>query len=121
MDTPSIERLTLPALSAAMDAALIRQQVIANNIANASTAGFVAQRVRFDVGFTTDAAAGDTASSAPLSAELQPQASLSIDGAVRLDSEVAAMAQNGAHYQTLLRALNRHLSVLTSAVSEGKR
>ena len=43
------------------------------------------------------------------------------DGAVRLDSEVAAMAQNGAHYQTLLKALNRHLSVLASAVSEGKR
>ena len=53
--------------------------------------------------------------------QLQPQVSLSADGAVRLDSEVAAMAQNGTHYQTLMKALNRHLSVLASAVNDGKR
>ena len=35
--------------------------------------------------------------------------------------EVAAMAQNGAHYQDLLKALNRHLSVLHSAVADCKR
>ena len=117
MNTPSIEALTLPALSTAMDAALIRQQVIANNIANANTQGFAAQRVSFDVAL--DAAAGHAGAS--LGVQLQPQVSLSADGAVRLDSEVAAMAQNGAHYQTLLKALNRHLSVLASAVNDGKR
>ena len=117
MSTPGIEALTLPALSTAMDAALIRQQVIANNIANANTPGFQAQRVSFDVAL--DAAAAD--GSPELGVQLQPQVSLSVDGAVRLDSEVAAMAQNGAHYQTLMKALNRHLSVLASAVNDGKR
>jgi flagellar basal-body rod protein FlgB len=117
MNAPSIEALTLPALSTAMDVALIRQQVIANNIANANTQGFSAQQVSFEVAL--DAALGDTADG--LDVRLQPQVSLSTDGAVRLDSEVAAMAQNGAHYQTLLKALNRHLSVLASAVSDGKR
>jgi flagellar basal-body rod protein FlgB len=117
MNTPGIEALTLPALSTAMDAALVRQQVIANNLANANTQGFRPQQVRFDVAF--DAAA--TGQGAPLGVQLQPQVSLSVDGAVRLDSEVAAMAQNGAHYQALLKALNRHLSVLSSAVSDGKR
>jgi flagellar basal-body rod protein FlgB len=117
MSTPGIEALTLPALTTAMDAALIRQQVIANNIANANTQGFRPQQVSFDVAF--DAAAA--AEGEPLSVQLQPQVGLSVDGAVRLDSEVAAMAQNGAHYQALLKALNRHLSVLSSAVSDGKR
>lgn len=116
MSTPGIEALTLPALTTAMDAALIRQQVIANNIANVNTQGFRPQQVRFDVAFDAAAAEGT-----PLSVQLQPQVGLSVDGAVRLDSEVAAMAQNGAHYQALLKALNRHLSVLSSAVSDGKR
>lgn len=115
--TNGIEALTLPALSTAMDAAMIRQQVIANNIANASTPGFQAQRVSFELAFDA-AAAGQPV---PVTAHLEPQVSLSVDGAVRLDAEVAAMAQNGAHYQTLLKALNRHLSVLASAVSDGKR
>ena len=114
--TNGIEALTLPALTTALDAAAIRQQVIANNIANANTPGFQAQRVSFEVAL--DAAAGD---GGPVSARLEPQVGLTVDGAVRLDTEVAAMAQNGAHYQALLKALNRHLSVLASAVSDGKR
>jgi flagellar basal-body rod protein FlgB len=117
MNTTNIEAITLPALSTALDAAVIRQQVIANNIANANTEGFRAQRVSFNMALD---AAGSTGG-ANLSARLEPQVSLSADGAVRLDSEMAAMAQNGAHYQALLKAMNRHLSVLVSAVSDGKR
>lgn len=117
MNTSSIEALTLPALSTAMDAAVIRQQVIANNIANANTEGFRPQRVSFAMALD----AAGAAEGSQVSARLEPQVSLTSDGAVRLDSEVAAMAQNGAHYQALLKALNRHLSVLASAVSDGKR
>jgi len=120
MNNTPIDALTLPALSAALDAALVRQQVIAHNIANAHTENFVPQRVSFDVALAT-------AGKDPISASLQvdvrtePQINLSIDGAVRLDAEVAAMAQNNAHYQALLKALNRHLSVLSIAVNDGKR
>lgn len=117
MNPSNIEAVTLPALSTALDAAVIRQQVIANNIANANTEGFRAQRVSFNMALD---AAGSAAGS-NLTARLEPKVSLSADGAVRLDSEMAAMAQNGAHYQALLKAMNRHLSVLASAVSDGKR
>jgi flagellar basal-body rod protein FlgB len=122
MSLSSIEALTVPALSAALDAALIRQQVGAHNIANANTEGFQPQRVSFEVAMST--ARSGSASGAvdlALSSRLEPQLGLSVDGAVRLDSEVAAMAQNSAHYQALLKALNRHLSVLATAVSDGKR
>lgn len=115
--TYGIEATTLPALSTALDAAVIRHQVIANNIANANTPGFRPQRVEFDLSLATQ---GDGAAQ-QLVARLEPQLGLGVDGAVRLDTEVAAMAQNGAHYQALLKALNRHLSVLASAVSDGKR
>jgi len=117
MNTPGIESLTLPVLSAALDAAVMRHQVIANNIANANTAGFSAQRVSFDVAFDE----ANAAQGGGVAARLQPQVALSVDGAVRLDSEMAAMAQNGTQYQALLKAVNRHLSLLATAVSEGKR
>ena len=120
MSTPSIDALTVPALSAALDAALVRQQVIAHNIANAHTEGFRPQRVSFDVSL----AAAHSQQAAPqvsVDARIETPAGLSIDGAVRLDAEVAAMAQNHAHYQALVKALNRHLSVLAIATSDGKR
>ena len=41
--------------------------------------------------------------------------------AVQLDSEVAQMAQNAVHYQALLKGLSKHMGILASAVSEGKR
>lgn len=124
MNSSGIEALTLPALSLALDAAVMRQQVIASNIANAHTEGYVAQRVSFEAAM--DAASGDVLRSSDstdlrLTAYAYNATTPSIDGAVRLDSEVAAMSQNGAHYQALLKALNRHLSVMASAVSEGKR
>ena len=122
MSLSSIEALTVPALSAALDAALVRQRVGAHNIANANTEGFQAQRASFEVAMSTArSASASGAVELELSSRLEPQVGLSVDGAVRLDSEVAAMAQNSAHYQALLRALNRHLSVLATAVNDGKR
>jgi len=116
MNISGIDGATWGALSQALDAAVIRQQVFANNIANANTAGFVPQRVSFSsIVDMENRAVGAS------SVQLVPQFGLSADGAVHLDSEVAAMAQNGAHYQALLRLLNRQFSVMTSAVSEGKR
>jgi flagellar basal-body rod protein FlgB len=50
----------------------------------------------------------------------------SLDGAgapesVRLDGEVAALAQNTVQYQALIKGLNKHFSILASAASDGKR
>lgn len=117
MSTPSVDAITLPALSMALDAAVIRQEVIANNIANVHTEGFRARQVSFDAVLKADS----SGMSGELHAQLSPASSLSTDGAVRLDQEMASMAQNGVHYQAVLRALNRYLSVMASAVSEGKR
>lgn len=122
-----IEALTVPALTLALDAAVMRQQVIATNIANAHTAGYVPQRVSFEVEVqrawqsrTAEGSAPQTAShSLALTAHTAPVPEG--PAAVQLDQEVAALAQNSTHYQLLLRGLNRHLSILASAVSEGKR
>lgn len=124
MSPQGIEALTVPTLSLALDAAVMRQQVIAHNIANAHTAGYIPQRVSFEAALDTaaaDAGRSDSAGALSLEPRFEAVAGPSVDGAVRLDGEMAAMSQNSAHYQALLKALNRHLSVLASAVSEGKR
>jgi flagellar basal-body rod protein FlgB len=112
-----IEALTLTALSVALDAAAVRQEVLASNVANASVPGYVPKRVSFD----TEWQRQGEAYVPMVRAHTEPVVGLNVDGAVRLDQEMAAMAQNSAHYTTLVRAMNKHLAVLNAAVTEGKR
>ncbi|MNR57844.1 flagellar basal body rod protein FlgB [compost metagenome] len=40
---------------------------------------------------------------------------------VQLDVDAAEMARNAVHYQALVKGLSRHFSILSMAVSDGKR
>ena len=112
-----IDPLTVPSLLAAIDAALVRQQVIASNVANAGVASRPALRVSFAQSFS--AAQGRPAST--LDAVIRPAPSSSLDMAARVDAELVSMARNSMHHQALLRVLDRHLAVMGLAVSDGRR
>lgn len=123
-----IESLTIPALTMALDAASMRQTAIAANIANANTPGYVPKHLSFDAQFARVSAqqggpTGHSHSSA-LALRIHTQEAGSAVGdraGVHLDQEVAALSNNLVHYQSLLKGLNRYLSLMSSAVTEGKR
>ncbi len=125
------EAITRSALALALDAATLRHQVIANNIANANTEGFSARKVDFaaylqearqvpqetgqlDAISLRSLAAGRAAVELRLGPDGKP-------APVRLDEEMADMAQNAVHYQALVRALSRQLSIVALAAADGKR
>jgi len=120
-----VEAITTASLSLALDAATLRHQVIAANIANAGSAGFVPRRASFEA-HLADSQRIAQGVPRPLAPELQVRIELDLTpgGQVRdvhVDNEVAAMAENSLHYQALVRGLSRHLGILASAVTEGKR
>ena len=127
--SPSIESLTTATLSMALDAASLRQQVIAANIANAGRPDYVARKLSFEAQLANAPFGPMGATSGPLPpaavdlrARLEPD--LTPDGQVKpvqLDVEVAAMAQNALHYQALIKGLSKHMAIMASAVTEGKR
>jgi flagellar basal-body rod protein FlgB len=106
----------------ALDAASLRHQVIANNIANANTPGFVPLKVNFEqqLAFARGASGGMPA---PLSASVRPfiEADAGAGARVVLDMEMVKLAQNTVQYQSLLRALDKRGSILSTAISEGRR
>lgn len=109
-----IETISTAMVGAALDAAELRHRVIAANIANAGTVGYVRQTVSFQ--------AQMDAMSAPLRPEVVPALGAGGESMpVRLDQEAIDMAANSLQYQALLRSLSRHYSVMHSAVTEGKR
>jgi flagellar basal-body rod protein FlgB len=123
-----IESLTTALVSTALDAASVRQQVIASNIANAGRADYVTQRVSFEATLAAAAQRTDGIDrrevDSPFDLRTRIEPDRMADGSsrpIQLDQEVGALAQNSMHYQALVRGLSKYLSLMAIAVGDGKR
>ncbi|GAB3658479.1 flagellar basal body rod protein FlgB [Ramlibacter alkalitolerans] len=123
-----IETITTAALSAALETASRRQAAVAANIANASTPGYVPQRVSFDAHLAqarsalAERGALDAAAVDSLRAEAEPAFDASGQAAVvQLDAEMSELARNGVEYQALVQGLSRHLGLLALAAGDGRK
>ena len=128
--TEGIERVTTAALSLALDAATMRQQAIAANIANADVPGYqpvtvdfesqldTAQRVLDEGGRIDMNMLGDVSPRLVNELQLQPS---DLSPRVTLDMQMAQLAQNGVQYQALTTALNKQFALMSLAINDGKR
>jgi flagellar basal-body rod protein FlgB len=121
--------VTKALLVKALDAAALRHQAIAANIANANSVDYRPLRVNFEeqLGFARRAlsqganalTAADVASVRPfLEQEPAPKAG---KAAVMIDLEMVKLAQNTLQYQALLKGLGHHAAMVSTAINEGKR
>jgi flagellar basal-body rod protein FlgB len=122
------EAITVDMVRLALDAAGLRHQAIAHNIANANSPGFAPARVSFEdqLGAVRAALRDGSAVEPSMLAGVHPVLARSAptadtDRTALLDMEVADMAQNTVQYEALLKALGKHLAILGAAVNEGKR
>lgn len=126
--TPAIESITTATLAMALDAATLRHQGIAQNIANANTEGYAPVALSFE-GQLEQARRSlrergrvDPFTLSGVRPQLGP--AVGVDGQiakVQLDTEVARLAQNAVHFQALTKGLSRHFAILSSAASDGKK
>lgn len=125
---PSIESVTRSLLSRAVEAAVVRQQVYAANVANAGLPDSAPLGVSFEESLARAReewrATGRVQHSSLADASIELQDLVDANGlprSVQPDEQVAQMAFNAAHHQVLLQGLSRHLSLLALAASEGRR
>ena len=118
------EAVTAGLMRLALDGAALRHQAIAANIANATTAGYVPVRVSFEhqlqeardrlqTGETLPTVLADMG--AVVERDETPGASVAVD------MQTADLAQNVVHYQALLKGWGKRMSILATAINEGKR
>jgi flagellar basal-body rod protein FlgB len=135
---------TLGTLERALDARLLRHNVLAGNLANSDTPGFVPRDVSFDAamaqarqegaggpravadgGLTPGdiplgAAGGGGAAGAGPALTAAAGAGPGIDGnAVDADRALAALAENAVQYGAAARAAGKKLAILRYAASDG--
>jgi flagellar basal-body rod protein FlgB len=98
-----------------LDAAALRHQAIAQNIANLHSVDYVPLTVDFDAQLAA-ARRGQAAKPA-----LVEDAERGVGPRPQdVDREMLSLSQNTLHYQALIRGLTKHLAILNTAISEGR-
>ena len=112
---PSMNDLTMTALEDALRGLATRQRVIADNIANVQTPGFLARRVDFESSLRS---AIDSGMASPATVDIsQSTAPTRLDGNnVNLDDETVDLMQTGLRYQTMLEGMNAKFRLLGTAI-----
>lgn len=105
-----------------MQAASLRQQVLAHNIANANTPGFKRSRVEFENRLNEAVAAGQD----PAAVRAQVVKEVDLAGRpdgnnVDIEREMTSLAQNQIWYATLTRQLSDQLARIRMVINDGRR
>lgn len=135
----NIDNALWGAMQAALTAGQVRQQVYANNIANANTPGYKRQTVVFEPYLQAALAASGQGSSPQLQmltnspadlsanpniADVQPQVVTDTSTAanangnnVNIDSEMSLLAENQIQYAAVAKELNNQFTILKTAIT----
>jgi flagellar basal-body rod protein FlgB len=121
--------ITQDLVTRALDAAALRHNVLASNIANASNPEYAPMRVNFEEQLQLLRAdllrRTDAAEVRPALAGVEPRieadpAYAGSSDQIRLDAEISKMMQNAVYYQSLLTAMSKGGSIMRLAVREGR-
>ncbi|WP_133141374.1 flagellar basal body rod protein FlgB [Legionella moravica] len=102
---------TIELVSMALDASLMRQTAIANNIANSNSTNYQTMEVNFEQQLNETHFIG---SSEELST-IKPYYQLS-DHPSSIDEQMALNVQNMTHYRALIKGLNQKFSIMKLAL-----
>jgi flagellar basal-body rod protein FlgB len=116
--------VTQIALERALSGASQRQQILANNLANADTPGFK----RTDLDFHSQLAmalestgSSDQLASQSFETQTDTSTSMQADGNnVDVDTEMSKLSQNALDYQSLISITNARFKMLSTAIGLGQ-
>jgi len=107
----------LPLLERALNLSSLRQQILANNVANVDTPDYK----RFDVSLT-EALQAKVKDDPGDYVYRQQNTSLRVDGNnVDIDQEMAQVAKNNLYFDSVATSIGKQLSLLRYLINEGRR
>ena len=110
--------LTVATVHTALRGISQRQRVIANNIANVETPGFIAQRVSFEESLRAAVRSGAPEASSVAVSPTEAPANVNGNN-VQLDDETMALVDSGLHYQLMVEAMNAKFNLLRTSIGKG--
>jgi flagellar basal-body rod protein FlgB len=109
--------LTMQAIQASLDGLAARQRIIAQNLANAETPGYIAQRISFE-----NSLAGALASGDPASAQISTTTTsdpVNVNGNnVTPDTETLSLVDTGLRYQLATESMSNKFRILHDSMRQ---
>ena len=103
------------AIYAALNGLAARQRVIANNVANVETPGFIAGRVSFEDSLRSAIAGGDAGATSVATTRAADPVNQNGNN-VSLDNEVVSLTDTDLRYQLMVQAMNQKFGLLRTAI-----
>jgi len=115
-----VNEMTIEALHSALRGLSARQRVIADNVANSETPGFLAGKVSFEDALRRAVDDGDRSEIATVAPEVSRSlAATNLNGNnVNLDSETVAMVDTGLRYELAVSAVNNEFRILRTSIGQ---
>ena len=109
---------TASAIYAALNGLSARQRVIADNVANVETPGYIAGRVSFEDSLRAAIETGDPATTSVVTTQSSDPVNPGGNN-VSLDKEVVSLTDTDLRYQLMVQAMNQKFGLLRSAIGGG--
>ena len=108
-------------ITKSLDALNLRQNYLAQNIANANTDGYVPIEVSFEAALGRALRSGELEKISQLSPEVSFRQNVSENAELRLDLELAESAQTSMRYRALIDILGRQMSLERTVIQGGRQ
>ncbi|HEY1508665.1 MAG TPA: flagellar basal body rod protein FlgB [Solirubrobacteraceae bacterium] len=111
---------TQVALESAMSGSMLRQSLLANNLANVDTPGYQPQDVNFQGTLANAISSGQSPSQTTFQPFTENQTVNADGNGVNSEQQSAQLAENGLLYQTLTQVAAQRESILEQAMGVGQ-
>ena len=108
--------LTMQAIQASLDGLAARQRIIAQNLANSETPGYIAQTVSFEDSLSSAIAGGDPTQAAITTGVTSDPTNINGNN-VAVDKETLALVDTGLRYQLAAESMNNKFRLLHDSMS----
>jgi len=109
--------LTMQAIQTSLDGLAARQRIIAQNLANSETPGYLAQNVNFEDSLRSAMASGDPAQ-AGITTQNSSDPTLPNGNNVNVDQETIGLVDTGLRYQLATQSINNEFSILRTSLRQ---
>ena len=108
---------TMQAIQTSLDGLAARQRIIATNLANSETPGYIAQNVNFEDSLRSAMSAGDP-TDATISTSNSSDPTLPNGNNVNVDAETVSLVDTGLRYQLATQSMNNEFSILRTSLRQ---
>jgi len=108
---------TMQAIQTSLDGLAARQRIIAQNLANSETPGYLAQNVNFEDSLRSAMASGDP-SQAAISTSTSTDATTPNGNNVNVDTQTVSLIDTGLRYQLATQSMNNEFNILRDSLRQ---